>query len=87
MKNLEVYLAFCHKQIPYGKELEVAVDGLKMAVKLKQHRQSQRSLAYVIIQSVPDVEQRKALLAGLADSMFPGMGMKKLGDGKIANSK
>jgi len=82
MKNLEVYLAFCHNELPYGQEVRVAIDGLNRAVKLKQIAQSQRNLAYLIIQTFPDIEQRKTLLAGLANTMFPGLEMKKLGDGK-----
>jgi len=66
MKNLETYLAFCHNQIPYGQEVRSAIDGLNRAVKLRQIRQSERNLAYLVIQSFPDKKQRDQLLQTLA---------------------
>jgi len=78
MKNLEVYLAYCHNELAYGQEVKNAIEGLNRAVKLKQIKQSQRSLAYLIIQACPDKKQREILLSTLSQTMFPGLGVKKI---------
>lgn len=82
MKNLEVYLAYCHNELPYGQEVRNAIDGLNRAVKLKQIKQSQRNLVYLIIQSFPDKKQREELLSALSQTMLPGLGVKELKKGK-----
>jgi len=82
MKNLETYLAYCHNELAYGQEVISAMRGLDRAVKLKQIKQSQMNLAYLIIQTFPDKEQRKELLSALAHTMIPSLGVKKLTNGK-----
>jgi len=78
MADLKTYSSFCHKEIAYGVEVKAAIEGLNRAVKLKQIKQSQSNLVYLIIQSFPDKKQRDNLLSSLALTMFPGLEMKKI---------
>ena len=77
-KNLETYLAFCHNQIPYGQEVRSAIDGLNRAVKLRQIKQSERNLAYLIIQSLPEKQQKYQLIKLLAQTILPEEAQKLL---------
>ena len=82
LQNLKDCLAYSHREIPWGQQIKIAHEGLNRAAKQEQTRQSKMNLLYSIIQSLPNKKQKEELNEALADSLFPGLGVKELGKGK-----